>query len=78
MITEETIELLILGHIAKELKGEIQSDRQINLAKTIMQALRIHAVIRPLPHLKKVKGEAKICCNGQTEGYRCADCGNVV
>lgn len=42
-MTEETLENLILGHIAKELKDEIQIGRQVNLAKTIMQALRIYA-----------------------------------
>jgi len=44
-MTEETLETIILGHIAKELKDEIQIGRQVNLAKTIMQALRIHAVV---------------------------------
>lgn len=44
-MTEETLETLILGHIAKELKDEIQIGRQVNLAKTIMQALRIHDVV---------------------------------
>jgi hypothetical protein len=43
-MTEETLETIILGHIAKELKDEIQIGRQVNLAKTIMQALRIHDV----------------------------------
>ena len=41
-MTEETLETIILGHIATELKDEIQIGRQVNLAKTIMQALRIH------------------------------------
>lgn len=36
---KEILETLILGHIAKELKDEIQVGRQVNLAKTIMQAL---------------------------------------
>lgn len=45
-MTEETLETIILGHIAKELKDEIQIGRQVNLAKTIMQALRIHDVVR--------------------------------
>ena len=44
-MTEETLEIIILGHIAKELKDEIQIGRQVNLAKTIMQALRIHDVV---------------------------------
>lgn len=44
-MTEETLETIILGHIAKELKDEIQIGRQVNLAKTIMQALRIHDVV---------------------------------
>lgn len=44
-MVEETLELLILGHIAKELKDEIQSDRQVKLAKTITQALHIHDVV---------------------------------
>ncbi len=43
-MTEETLETIILGHIAKELKDEIQIGRQVNLAKTIMQALHIHDV----------------------------------
>ncbi len=43
-MTEETLETIILGHIAKELKDEIQIGRQVNLAKTIMQTLRIHDV----------------------------------
>lgn len=42
---EEMLEDLILGHIAKELKDEIKISRQVNLAKTIMQALRIHGVV---------------------------------
>jgi len=45
MIIENMLENLILGHIAKELKDEIQIGRQVNLAKTIMQALRIHDVV---------------------------------
>lgn len=44
-MTEETIETIILGHITKELKDEIQIGRQVTLAKTIMQALRIHGVV---------------------------------
>lgn len=44
-MTEETLETIILGHIAKELKDEIQIGRQVNLSKTIMQALRIHGVV---------------------------------
>ncbi len=44
-MTEETLETIILGHIAKELKDEIQIGRQVNLAKTIMQALRMHNVV---------------------------------
>ena len=44
-MTEETLETIILGHIAKELKDEIQIGRQVNLAKTIIQALRIHDVV---------------------------------
>lgn len=43
-MTEETLETIVLGHIAKELKDEIQIGRQVNLAKTIMQALRVHDV----------------------------------
>lgn len=42
---EEMLEDLILGHIAIELKDEIQIGRQVKLAKTIMQALRIHGVV---------------------------------
>lgn len=34
-MTEETLETIILGHIAKELKDEIQIGRQVNLSKTI-------------------------------------------
>jgi hypothetical protein len=37
----ECSENLILGHIAKELKDEIEIGRQVNLAKTIMKSLRI-------------------------------------
>jgi hypothetical protein len=44
-MTEETLETIILGHIAKELKDEIQIGRQSNLAKTITQALRIPDVV---------------------------------
>lgn len=44
-MTEETLETIILGHITIELKDEIQIARQVNLAKTIMQALRIHDVV---------------------------------
>ena len=44
-MTEETLETIILGHIATELKDEIQIGRQVNLAKTIMQALRMHEVV---------------------------------
>lgn len=44
-MTEEMLENMILGHIAKELKDEIQIGRQVTLAKTIMQALRIHDVV---------------------------------
>lgn len=34
------------------------------------------AVIRTLPQMKVNK--EKKCCSGRTDGYRCADCGNVV
>lgn len=51
-MTEETLENLILGHIAKELKDEIQIGRQVNLAKTIMQALRIYADVGRSEQLK--------------------------
>jgi len=51
-MTEETLETIILGHIAKELKDEIQIGRQVNLAKTIMQALRIHDVVGRSEQLK--------------------------
>jgi hypothetical protein len=44
-MTEETLETILLGHIAKELKDEIAIGRQVNLTKTIMQALRIHDVV---------------------------------
>lgn len=43
-MTEETLETIILGHIAKELKDEIEIGRQASLAKTIMQDLRIYAL----------------------------------
>lgn len=60
-MTEETLETIILGHIAKELKDEIQIGRQVNLSKTIMQALRIHGVVGRSEQLKAdepiVKGE---------------------
>ena len=51
-MTKETLETIILGHIAKELKDEIQIGRQVNLAKTIMQALRIHDVVGQSEQLK--------------------------
>lgn len=51
-MTEKTLETIILGHIAKELKDEIQIGRQVNLAKTIMQALRIHDVVGQSEQLK--------------------------
>lgn len=64
-MTEETLETIILGHIAKELKDEIQIGRQVNLAKTIIQALRIH----------DVSGSVCVKCNGSVgedhEGYWC-------
>jgi hypothetical protein len=44
-MTEEILEEILLGHIAKELKDEIAIGRQVNLAKTIMQALHIHGVV---------------------------------
>lgn len=44
-MTEEILETIILGHIAKELKDEIQIGRQVNIAKTIIQALRMHYVV---------------------------------
>jgi len=60
-MTEETLETIILGHIAKELKDEIQIGRQVNLAKTIMQALRIHDVIG--------QSEQLPCPNCDGEGF---------
>lgn len=51
-MTDDTLEEIILGHIAKELKDEIQIGRQVNLAKTIMQALRIHGVVGQSEQLK--------------------------
>ncbi len=51
-MTEETLETIILGHLAKELKDEIQIGRQVNLAKTIMQALRRHDVVGRSEQLK--------------------------
>jgi hypothetical protein len=44
-MTKDALEMILLGHIAKELKDEIAIGRQVNLAKTIMQALRIHDVL---------------------------------
>ena len=44
-MTKDALEMILLGHIAKELKDEIAIGRQVNLAKTIMQALRIHDVV---------------------------------
>lgn len=43
-MTEENLEIIILGHIAKELKDEIQIERQVNLAKTIMQSIHDFSV----------------------------------
>lgn len=57
-MTEETLETIILGHIAKELKDEIAIGRQVNLAKAIMQALRIHDVV----------GRSEQCCS-PTDGF---------
>ena len=51
-MTEETLETIILGHIATELKDEIQIGRQVNLARTIMKALRIHDVVGRSEQLK--------------------------
>lgn len=48
-MTEETLETIILGHIARELKDEIQVGRQVKLAETIMQALRTQDVMVMLP-----------------------------
>ena len=64
MITEEILENLILGHIAKELKDEIQIGRQINLAKAITQALRIHDVVGRSEQFycaKRINGCEKQC-----------------
>jgi len=44
-MSEEMLENLILGHISKELEDEVQIERQVNLAKTIIKALRIHNVV---------------------------------
>lgn len=60
-MTEETLETIILGHIAKELKDEIQIGRQAKLAKTIMQTLRIHDVSWSVP--------VKNCDNELYEDY---------
>ncbi len=68
-MTEETLETIILGHIAKELKDEIQIGRQVNLAKTIMQALRIHDVV----------GRSEQCCNKcGSEYYHTYKCTNTL
>ena len=61
-MTEETLETIILGHIARELKDEIQVGRQVNLAKTIMQALRIHDIIG--------QSEQLVCKGRCDHGYR--------
>lgn len=72
-MTEETLETIILGHIAKELKDEIQIGRQINLAKAITQALHIHDVVG--------QSEQLLCGHKQVELVRhaakCKDCGTV-
>lgn len=70
---EETLETLILGHIAKELKDEIQIERQVNLAKTIIQALRIH----------NVSGQGEQCAHTSTDIRTlrcncCNDCGEIL
>ncbi len=57
-MTEETLETILLGHIAKELKDEIVIGRQVRLAKTIIQALRIHDVVGRSEQLKPIDGEA--------------------
>lgn len=51
-MTEDTLETILLGHITKELKDEIAIGRQVKLAKTIMQALRIHHVLGQGEQLK--------------------------
>jgi hypothetical protein len=63
-MTEEILEEILLGHIAKELKDEIQIGRQVNLAKTIMQALRIHDVVG--------RSEQFICCKSDLGNSRCS------
>lgn len=55
-MTEETLETIILGHIAKELKDEIKIGRQVKLAKTIIQALRIHGFVEQSEQLPNVQG----------------------
>jgi hypothetical protein len=72
MISEEMLENLILGHIAKELKDEIQIGRQVNLAKAIMQALRIHDVVERSEQLS-----CDTCIfntHSWSEEYPCATC----
>jgi hypothetical protein len=69
MISEDMLENLILGHIAKELKDEIQIGRQVSLAKTIMQALRIHDVV----------GRSEQCVLHSTDwNGKCFKCGEQV
>lgn len=75
-MTEETLETIILGHIAKELKDEIQIGRQANLAKTIMQALRIHIVSGSLPLPKCKCGQNALPYKAQVEIDKCSRCGN--
>lgn len=70
---EETLETIILGHIAKELKDEIQIGRQVNLAKTIIQALCIHDVV----------GRSEQCAHTSTDIRTlrcncCNDCGEIL
>jgi hypothetical protein len=73
-MTEETLETIILGHIAKELKDEIQIGRQVNLAKTIMQALRIHDVMVELPDNHVCRYSKAM---DQPYPRKCIDCGEV-
>jgi len=75
MLTEENLETLILGHIAQEIKGEIEVSRQVSIAKKIMQSLRTHKLIgqpeKPVckhqwqPHSGKQNRTCDIC--GHTE-----------
>jgi hypothetical protein len=78
-MTEETLETILLGHITKELKDEIVISRQVKLAKTIMQALRIHDVVGQSEQSSKIIDDECMICGDVADtkdGWICADCRN--